>query len=110
MRQVARVVLLLVACSTSWAEPTVLDQANELLGDETFLGKCFRSPPTQTFTVGISGYLDHVELGPGSYLSTPPSGFFEVEIHTTIEGLVWDGFLHADRLGRLPDQMLRFFL
>jgi hypothetical protein len=110
MRQVVRVVLLLVACSTSWAEPKVPDQANELLGDETFLGNIFRSPQTRAFTCGISGYLEHVELGLGSYLSTPPSGFFEVEMHTTTEGLVWDRLVHANRLGRLPDQILRFFL
>ena len=43
MRQVVWVVFLLVTCSTSWAEPTVLDHANELSGDETFLANIFRS-------------------------------------------------------------------
>ena len=88
-------VVLLLAISPAFSTPT-LDQHQDSLNDGLLV--CVWLSPGETFTAGLSGRLDHVEIGmsPGSdaYPTT-------IEIRDTIGGMPGSNILGSVTMARL---------
>ena len=69
---------VLLFCSSVFAAPTLDQYQNDVEGERILSGS---EKAAQTFTAGLTGFLDHIEMGVGSSVPTT------WEIHTTTADL-----------------------
>ncbi len=77
------VVSLMLAGSPAWATP-ILDQHQEQANAGYPIGSGFEAG--QTFTAGLSGLLDHIEIGGTNGIVATPDGPPVVQIRDTVAG------------------------